>query len=35
MGCGLGWAVGIVRWMGIHRYWGTLPWQPVWGRNLL
>jgi len=32
MGCGLGWAIGI---MGVLRCWGTLPWQPILGLKLL
>jgi len=28
--CELGWAQGIMCWMGVHRCWGTLPWQPIW-----
>jgi len=32
--CGLGWAVGIMCWMGAHRCGGTLPWQPILGCNL-
>jgi len=35
LGCGLGWAVRIMRPMEVQKCWGTLQWQPILGIKLL